>query len=321
MLTLSDEDDLLEDIMEGVEIALARTGFDGEHVDPITVNKLAYLAIQEFEPPITYGWYKYGPAPVNVARRTVDLTPRPLAEVPAADEPRVRDPTGKILSPREYSHFFSSDLEEFQHILETPTKEYLVEFYFDHAPDEYRDLYIASAELQQVLDEIKTPAWHADATGCRTRLERRFPRLVTEVHSHDILSESVSAVDAYERVVTRIVATASEQGELSESQQRFINRAVDHFYSTVWKYVALLVSRDTVDRSPGTNQRALRNNIESDLRTIRDEWEVELERLEELATGFDLYSELGATAQSVDHYDGDDESGTASVDEMLELIE
>jgi hypothetical protein len=57
MITLGDEDDLLKDIEEGVEIAINRLGYDRDAVDPIKFNKLAYLAIHEFDLPITYGWY------------------------------------------------------------------------------------------------------------------------------------------------------------------------------------------------------------------------------------------------------------------------
>jgi hypothetical protein len=130
MLTLGDEDDLLEDITEGVEIAMYRRGYDADDIDPIKLNKLAYLAIEEYDLPITYGWYKYGPAPVNVAHQSVSTIPRSEDEIASVDEPRIKNVNYDVRSPEEYSYFYSDDLEEFGHVLEALTKEYLVEFLF-----------------------------------------------------------------------------------------------------------------------------------------------------------------------------------------------
>lgn len=333
MLTLGDEDGLLEDMKEGVEIAMEREGHVPSDIDPIKFNKLAYLTIREFDLPITFGWYKYGPAPVNVAQRSVSVTPRPIEDVTAADEPRLRNAGQTYLSPEEYSYFYTEDLDEFDRLLETPTKEYLVEFYFEYAPDEYRDLYIASAELQQILDElIAGPSWHEAGEEYADALETRFLRLLSEVSTLQSLEESVEAVTAYERLLTAIVSTAATDESLSEERQRFIGSVVDYFYGGVWRYVALLVSRETVDRSPGENKRLLRNNIEEDLRGIRGEYERELERLAERAVQYDLITE--SWVEDGNLWDRDDGNGvapprthdvkdgsTVSVEEMIERID
>ena len=332
MHTLGDEDDLLEDVKEGVEIAMHRQGYGEDAVDPIKLNKLAYFAIREFELPITYGWYKYGPAPVNVARQVVDPSPRPSEEVAAADEPRIRNLNHQNRSPEEYSYFYAEDLAEFERILETPTKEYLVTFYFEHAPDEFRDLYIASVELQQVLDEIKDdPSWHDEGDEYVALLERRFPRLIREVRSNPRLQEAEAreAIERYEQLFTDVVTTASRQSELTEAQQRFIGRLVDTFYGGAWNYVALLVSRATVDLSPGTNQQQLRNSIERDLQDIRTECPREHSRLAERATQFDLRSdstESNSARTDGDQLSGDagkdfDDENTASLEEIRQKLE
>ena len=94
MITLGDEDDLLDDIKEGVEIAMQRRGYNSGNIDPIKFNKLTYLAIHEYDIPITYGWYKYGPAPANVAHQSITVRPRALNEVPAVKDVKPIDPTG-----------------------------------------------------------------------------------------------------------------------------------------------------------------------------------------------------------------------------------
>lgn len=327
MITLGDEDDLLEDIKEGVEIAMQRRGYESKDIDPIKFNKLSYLAIQEYNIPITFGWYKYGPAPANVAYQSVTVHPRTLDEIPAVEEPRVQSVNQDYRSPEEYSYYFSNDLEEeFETILEKPTKEYLVQFYFNYAPDRYRDLYIASAELQQVLDGIKADSsWHDEKEEYVALLTERFPRVIHEIESNTLLNESLGSMKEYEQLLMKIVSTASNQDTLSESQQRFVKRVVDYFYGGAWNYVALLISRDTVELSPGENKSKLRNSIEEDLRELRNQFDTELERLEERAEQFDLVSERlnGIHTETTQKPEDDEfnEENTTSMQEMMQKLE
>lgn len=328
MYTRDDEDDLLLDIEEGVELALGREGLRADRVDPITFNKLAYFAITEYEVPISFGWYKYGPAPVDVKRAEVDIEPRSTDEVAVADEPRLG--SGTFRSPEEYSYFFSEDLDEFERMLETPTKEYLIGFYFEHAPDRYRDLYVASAELQQTLDTIADdPDWHDAAESHLEDLERRYARVVSETALTPTLEEAVGPVRDYGALLADVVTAATARSRLAPTQQRFLERVVGGFYSGAWNYVALLIARDTVDESPGTNQRVLRNGIEDDLRELRNEYDARLERMEERAAEFDLLPDdrpsrfaepTSVSDRSVP--DGEfDESDTASMDDLQSCLE
>lgn len=330
MITLGDEDDLLEDIKEGVEIAIQRRGYESDDIDPIKFNKLTYIAVEEFGTPLTYGWYKYGPAPVNVAHQSVNVRPRTADEIPAVDEPRVQSVNHEFMSPEEYSYFFSEDLEEFGDILATPTKEYLVQFYFEYAPDRYRDLYIASAELQQVLDEMKTdPSWYAEKERYTSRLGEHFSRLVHEVESNTVLAESRDSLEDYEQLLLQISSGRSDKNSLSESQQRFVKRVVDYFYGGAWNYVALLISRDTVELSPGTNKAKLRNSIEEDLRELRSQIDPEISNLASRAKQFDLIAEspdesptkIARESENRVGVDEFDEENTASVQELMSELE
>ncbi|MDY6774840.1 MAG: hypothetical protein SV253_01930 [Halobacteria archaeon] len=327
MFTLGDEDSILDDIKEGVEIAMHRKGYGSDSVDPIKFNKLAYFAIKEYDIPITYGWYKYGPAPVNVANQKVSVSPRPADTVQAVNEPRVQSPSDKTRSPEEYSYFFSNDLGEFEHIVETDTKEYLTEFYFEHAPDEYRDLYIASAELQQVLDKVREdPSWHEEGEEVVSLLMKRFPRVIHEVASNPNLKESVGKIQDYEALLTEILTTASDRDDVTEVQQRFIKRVLDYFYGGAWKYVALLISRDTVNLSPGENKDRLLNSIEDELGELRNEYNEEISRLKEEAEKYDLVSESSrvqdVSTEDTRKFDEDfDEEETVSPQEVLEELD
>ncbi|MFQ3319104.1 MAG: hypothetical protein ACI8UR_001967 [Natronomonas sp.] len=120
---------------------------------------------------------------------------------------------------------------------------------------------------------------------------RGSPRVISEVQATPVLEESVSAIEAYGTLLTKIVETAVELPELSEAHQRFLGRVVGFFYGGAWNYVALLVSRETVDLSPGENQDRLRNSIDEEIRQLRTEYERELNRLTERAEQFELLSE------------------------------
>lgn len=324
MLTLGDEDDLLKDIQEGIQIAMHRQGVDAAAIDRIKFNKLAYFAIQEYDIPVTFGWYKYGPAPVNAANHSSTVRPVRRDEIVAADTPRLQN--GRFRSPEEYSYFFTDDFAEFDTLVETPTKEYLVEFYFQHAPKSYRDAYIASAELQQTIDAIGTDASWGDREAMLGTLERRYRRLVRETRSIPTLDEAVPALVAYGDLLLDVVESAVELGDLSASQRRFLDRVTDSFYGGAWNYAALLISRDTVDLSPGSNQSKLRTSIEDDVRDLRTGYDVEIERLRERASEYDLAPERSDTRFDEESIPGQsdaepfDDTDTASLEELQDLL-
>lgn len=328
MLTSEDERAILDDLRDGVELALHERGAAPEAVDRIGFNKLAYLAVREYDLPVTYGWYKYGPAPADTARVTDSLTPRSASEIRAIDEPRVRSVNHDLLGPREYALFFTRDCEEFDSVVETPTKEYLLDFYFQFAPDRYRDLYVASTELQQSLDRLDDPTWHTDADRTITTVTERYTRLLREVVANPVLREASGPVREFGETLCGILDEAATQDELSESQQRFLGRVVDFFYGNPWTYVALLISKDTVDESPGTNRQRLKNATDDDLRSLRATYDDELRRLREQATRRDLRgpeTDCEHFSNDLDRYEtggeyapSDDE--TVSTDEMLDMI-
>jgi len=292
MLTYEDEDDLLEDIREGVSIALERTGLASEgYVDDIKLNKLAYFAIQEYDLEITYGWFKYGPAPYfpdgTSGRGYSTVSPQSPDGIRASASSRVPTVDDRYLSPVEYSYFYTDDIpDEFRRVVTTDTKEYLVLFYDDHAPPTYRDLYKECARLQQTLDRIEeNDEWLNDATTVYDELEAGLQATFAEMLRVDQVSESVSAFNDYKRLLKDVVITARKQGEISPEKQQFLEKLIAFFYGTTWEYTANLISRDTVI---GANSQDLAESIEEDLQGLRGRHGRELNSLRERASAFDL---------------------------------
>lgn len=308
MLTLGDEDDLLLDIMEGIQIAMDREGYSSDSIDPIKVNKLAHFAIQDLGVPLTYGWYKYGPAPV-FETDNARLDPAPESDIKAPDEPRIPGPGREFYSPNEYSYYFVRDCTYFNRILQTPTKEYLIEFYEDHAPSPYGDLYTQSVQVQVILDNIKEDDdWHDEAEDYAKSLSRELTKLHRELLKIDTLSEVVSTFSDYSKLVKRIITEASKNDNLTPAQERYIRKVVDFFYSDVWRYVALLISKNTVHLSPGENDAKLLNSIDSSLQNIRGEIADEIESLRNQGIARDLYTDYSRDGRGRDS--GGETNGT-----------
>lgn len=291
MLTLGDEDDLLNDIEEGIQIAMDREGYSSDDIDPIKVNKLAHFAIQDLGVPLTYGWYKYGPAPV-FDTSSARLEPTPESEIKASEEPRIPDPSNVFYSPNEYAYHFTMDCTHFDRILQTPTKEYLIEFYEDHAPSPYGTLYKQSVQVQVILEKIKEDdEWHREIEDYSKSLSRELTKLHRELLKIEALSEVINTFRDYSKLLKRIVTGASNKDDLTPAQERFIRKVVDFFYSDVWKYATLLISKNTVHLSPGENDAKLLNAIDSDLQKIRGDIGAEIDSLRKQGMTRDLYTE------------------------------
>lgn len=291
MLTPGDEDDILKDIEEGIQIAMDWVGYSSDSIDPIKVNKLAHFAIQDLGVPVTYGWYKYGPAPV-FDTSTARIEPIPESEIKASEVARLPDPGDELYSPEEYAYYFTRDCTHFDRILQTPTKEYLIEFYEDHAPSPYGSLYKQSVQVQVILDKIKEDnEWHTEAEDYSRSLSQELTELHRELLKVEALSEVFNTYSEYSKLLKRVIAEASDENDLTPVQERFIRKVVDLFYSDVWKYAALLISKNTVHLSPGGNDDKLLNAIDGELQILRGDIDDEINSLRGQAVARNLYTE------------------------------
>lgn len=284
MITYSEERALIDDIKEGIEIAMHREGYSPDQIDPIKVNKLAFLAIREFDLKITFGWFKYGPAPVDVAIRngtgdaSIEINPRPESKVPASDWSRVPSEELHHPSPEDYAEFYIGH-EEFHRALETDTRSYLEHFYEQYAPAAYKDLYIACARLQRLLDQIDNPReWQSLDEEYYYDLSDALNDLYGELLQIPQIEESIDAFRQFKRLFKAVIGNEASQNRTIEQQRKFIAELVDFFYGNIWRYTALLISIDTVQ---GANADRLRNSIDSQLSEIRVHYESDIHELEE----------------------------------------
>lgn len=291
MLTIGEEEDLLKDIEEGIRIAMQREGYSSDSIDPIKVNKLAHFAIQDLEVPITYGWYKYGPAPV-FDTDSADIEPSPKTDIKAAEESRLPSPSSSFYSPDEYAYYFARDCRYFDRILETETKQYLIEFYEDHAPEPYGELYEQNAQVQLILDDlIAGDGWHSEAEYYYKSISRELTDLYRELLEIDALNKVTDSFSTYSKFLKRVIAEASKKKDLTPVQERYMGKVARFYYSHIWKYAALIISKNTVHLSPGENDDKLLNKIDSDLQNLRGGIEEEIQRLKSQGESRELYKE------------------------------
>lgn len=303
MLTRGDEESLMADITEGIQLALflgkeeERFSEDQINLDKIRLNKLQYIANEEYDLGLTFGWFKYGPAPEdNAIGEEPDLSPHTQEELPYVEQSRL--PSKEFRSPEAFAYYFLEDLgDEFVSIVTAEnTKEFLEEFYGQYAPADqyaapYTDLYVASARLQQELDPVgEGREWHDNPTEIYYTIDRRFAAVQEELAKHDNLTDTQEAVDRYQRLLTSILAEAGKEENLSLKQQSFINNAIRKFYNTIWNYVALEISLDTVR---GENADKLRSSIETSVEDYRHgDWETELRALSDRRTSVGLERDI-----------------------------
>ncbi|WP_135667613.1 hypothetical protein [Halorhabdus rudnickae] len=303
MLTPGDEESLLMDIKEGIQHALylgkqeGRFTEDEIHLDKIRLNKLQYIVNEERNLGLTFGWFKYGPAPEDVTTDTeVLLGPQPGDEITHLDESRL--PSKDHLSTEAFAYYFLRELgDEFDRIVTAEeTKVYLGEFYDEYAPKDkhaaqFADLYKASARLQQTLDEIGDgQEWHQNSTEFYYELDKRFIPVSDEIANLVSLEYTLEPLEEYRKLLTSIISEADTEDELTSGQQAFINNAVRKFYNTVWDFVGQEISLETMR---GENVSELRPTVEANAKKYREgSWKPELGSLAERRKSVGLEPEI-----------------------------
>ena len=323
----------MEDIKEGVEIALYyKRESSTTALDPIKINKLAYLAIQKFNLEITFGWFKYGPAPVDTATRDgakagpeLDLRPRPAREVSASDYSRVPSEEHDHPSPEAYSEWFLQS-DEFEEILNTKTKQYLKEFYKEYAPERYKQLYLASIGFQRHLEPIEREAAEdpdRDFPSVDDQyyedLSKNLNNVYGELLKSPPLEESVEPFNSYKRLLKDVIASASNEQNMPEQDMVFIGEVVEFFFTDAWRYVALLISEDTVR---GANADRLRNSISSELANLRNQYDDDIGDLQSRAKLLGLLptsKRVISKQKNPYEHDFEDESSTDNLEQWERL--
>lgn len=166
-------------------------------------------------------------------------------------------------------------------------------------------MYKQSVQVQVLLDRIiDDEDWHSEAEDFSKSLSRELTALHRELLKIEALSEATDTFSSYSKLLKRVTAEASITDELSAPQERYVRKVANFFYSDVWRYVALLISKNTVHLSPGDNDDKLLNAIDGDLQKIRGDIQDEIQSLQNQGMARDLYVEyIDERSQGAPHRD------------------
>lgn len=135
---------------EGVELEIPSeyTGVTGFYDHNIKINKIAYRAIEEFDLPLLRTWYKYGQYEpyAELRPKSMDVSPQTNTEEYAYTSQKRTVTQEDIID-----YLVGLDLED---IFQQNTFEFLVSNYEGLAPEEYKQTYISSTKIIEILDGI-----------------------------------------------------------------------------------------------------------------------------------------------------------------------
>ena len=387
-------DELLDCIAEAME---GLDEVDVTYANKTKLQKLLYLAIDEYELPVTYSWYLAGavvpgdaatpahlesafdslpgpdepatpssavePTSVDERADTTDESPgsaaepihpvddfaneitesadegtessAPLSEstaqsaesddesidpvlftAEADDGSEAGDPSGELGDRRaEIVDFYEVTIPD---VWYQNTMRFLQNFYLDHAPAAYRDLYVQSTHFRTRLRELEEVV--ADHVA-GDRPDQSIPDLVeaaeldiSDMHCTIRASEALAAtfdgfVEGTDRIEDGLMMLAQRSPESLERQHvAAVQSMQEFFYYYVWRYPCLVISQETVT---GPSADALRSARQ---RRLAD-FDAELER-----EGRKFERELAAAGLRPDYtdYSRDDDELAATIDDLAD---
>lgn len=286
MTTPIEEELIIEDIIDGLGIAIHEEGWDYDQIDPIKFNKLLYLAVKHFDLPVTYRWYQYGADFTPHGYNRDDVVPCPASELATPDEPSISEPSrsaDEYPSPREIADFYAEEVEGIQTLFENDTKEYLHTFYQNYAPEGLEDVYTACSLLQKSLDDIgraDNPGEVADELT-ETVLEE-IRTLNREVYACELVSDVDRRFTEYASLLKDVIITIDDfDDNLNPTQEERLVNVVRFFYTKAWRFVALKIATERAEgnqafewrETAGTRFTNLARTYDEELRFLRKQTE------------------------------------------------
>lgn len=233
-------------------------------------EKLLYIAIEEFDLPLTYSWYLKGSKTASNSNPSPPVSPidgQQQQGFTTGTNIRDRDAISGDADVTKYREFYRDTTffgeYDLKKIIFTGETEFLCDFYEHYAPPKYTALYQSSTRLQDWLDEIVERGKEQDdnrflsrygagtSSGILTPQEEMDIReVVTDLHFElaDIpkLEETQPLVTKGTEEIELTLTALTQQATLTEDQLEFLEEDLQEFYYYyVWRYPALRISGAT----------------------------------------------------------------------------
>jgi hypothetical protein len=340
------EDEVIEKIQEGLALAVSETdGIDDPSTRYLTktkLQKLVWLAVREFDEDVTYSWYLAGPnlESERVSTGFLDSAFEKVA-TPSVPSPDLRDerpdyePDPQV---RRYADFFGSQIPHDDGTLDLKDDvwyksgdEFLEEFYDHYAPDEYHEVYAASIDLRNQMEEtIRRVAEliNAQDGGAQASLDsfgsstptapdhyKEIGLLVSRMHlalsQNGDLEDTVPRFKQFTDILedTYMMLAKVEVKDVNKGHLEALRRLRDFHYYKAWRIPALIVSERTAT-GPGASE--LRRKATDNLESLNNEYDHKIATIESYC------AERGLLPDYTDYPDRDDTEMQALVDELAD---
>ncbi|WP_254523984.1 hypothetical protein [Natrinema caseinilyticum] len=336
----TEEHALVDELLECIATAMVSLeDVDPKYATKTKLQKLLYLAVDEFDLPLTYSWYLAGAVvpsdPVTPSGLESAFDDLPSPDEPSSDaveasesigsvdevgesidssttqpshQPDVepidpvlftdetdsdpepdRTPSSEGLGDRrdEIIDFYTSTIPDVWH---QNTMRFLQNFYLDHAPSAYRDLYVQSTHLRTRLHEIETVVTaHLESeqpTQSIGDIAKSAGLDISDLHCTIRSSDSLSATfDGFVRGTNLIedalmMLADRKPASLDQEHLAVVRSMQEFFYYYVWRYPCLVISQETATGPSADSLRARHQNrlanFEAELDRAADRFEREL---------------------------------------------
>lgn len=300
-------------LLRGIELAVDDVlDNPGRAITRLEQEKLCYFAIKEFDIPVTYSWYLAG------ACTKVSGEPSAAANRLNTHSTSLREDSGEDPDVRKYRDYFSS--AEFmpdytlRDIWYTNKYEFLREFYEYCAPEEYLDLYLASTNIREQLENIddvveQETSHHSlaewgggsDEGVLSESDEREFRLFISDLHLEiaeiDDLAETINVVTQGTDVIEQVFAHLTTLESISRDQSVVLDDLAAYFYDDVWRYPALYISTQTAE---GPNDFHLRGEHATRFTEFQEDLLTRANRMRNRCLNVGLYPDTGHHAGKVD---------------------
>lgn len=265
------ESEIIYDVLLGLALAVIEDEqviSDGtlRTITNTKLEKFVYMAVDEFDLPVTYSWYLAGAkAQSPTGRRDRFKTAHgSITGQSEAGKPVVRETLRDFEASAEVRTFADFFGERLQWLFKDKY-EFLADFYEEYAPSRFEELYLKSHELRILLDRTVEQLDESHAGTIQTGLSsfdgsseggppdhyEYAGRLISNIHMEladdEILRPMLPAYQAFTDILEDafMKLAALDVDDLSPAHIECFAELSDFHYNHAWQYPCLRISIET----------------------------------------------------------------------------
>lgn len=315
------EDAILSKIETALDNVLDDMGLPRQEEAHVKRQKYLYLTIDDFtednDNPITYSWFKWG----------VSCKGGPGSNGPGQTlwtDPTLAYPLLEAQLP-ELEDFLRDGIEhlQLQEWWEADFFDFLEQFYTHHAPDDYRQLYLANLDLLRIIDDISAAVYNRrDPARTETYEEviERTSDLNQEIlavdHLEDRYRYTSDFTNLFEDVIMMLVELEGQ--DLERGHNTVISELKNFYRDHVWLMVAHKISLHT---AVGPNADTIREDSNNNLTRLRSQFDEELTQNRRRCDAMNLLPAVGEYPDFGTSSDDETDEFEEKFDELMTVVD